>query len=235
VLRVNHAELVSSWLDRVRRGAFVGGTAWLLWRALLGFPWVGGRVLGAIHETSWRAQVHHRALVELSVVAPGAFVGADAIVRGSYVGAGARVDDGAHVIGSVVAPGAFVGRRAVVIGSVLYPGALAGQHLMQMSVLGRSAMALTNSWFFDFNFERNVRVASAGGFVDVGGRALGVCLGPGARVAAGVWVASGREVPAGAMLVKAPGEVAGKLPPLPPGEPSVVRDGVVAPLRKPIE
>jgi len=60
---------------------------------------------------------------------------------------------------------------------------------------------------------------------------LGVCVGPEARIAAGIWVASGREIPAGALLVKPPGEIAASIGNPAWGEAHVVVDGGVVPLR----
>ena len=153
--------------------------------------------------------------------------------RCSFICEGANVGDGAQVYGSIIGPGAWVGRNSVVVGSLVYPGALAGQILMQVSLIGREACAFTNSGFYDLNFSRTVRVAHRGRIVDSGSQFLGVCVGPEARVSAGVWVASGREIPRGAVLVKPPSEIASRIGELPPGEPHVVRDGVVVPLANP--
>jgi carbonic anhydrase/acetyltransferase-like protein (isoleucine patch superfamily) len=229
VLRTNTAAIPAWWFNRLRSGAYVG-TAWGLWRALLGFPWIRGRVHDAIRSVSWRASLHHTARVGLSVVQRGATIGAFANVDSSFIGAGASIGDGAQIFGSVIGPGAFVARNAVVFGSVLYPEALAGQTLMQLSVLGARACAFTNSAFYDLNFSRNIRVSNRGAIVDSGSQFLGACVGPDARVAAGVWVASGREIPKGALLVKPPAEIATRFGALVPGEPHVVRDGAVIPL-----
>ena len=201
VLRINTAAIADWWFEHVRRGVVVG-PGWMLVRALAGFPWVGGRFLGSMRHVEAGARVHHTANIELSVVQRGARVGAHAVVRNAFIGADAHVGDGACVVGSVVGRGAFVGAHAAVSGSVLYPGAMAGQALMQASLLGENAGAFTNSAFFDVNFARNVRVVTRDGLADSGSRILGVCLGPRARVAAGVWVASGREIPAGALLIR---------------------------------
>jgi hypothetical protein len=229
VLRVNVAALVVPWSERRRLGFSLLGLAWYLWRALTAFPFTGGRLAEAFRMVHRRARVHRSAHLEGSIVAEGAEIGVGAIVKYSYVGRGARVEDGAHVVGSVVGPGAFVGRSSMVVGSLLCPGSFAAQHLMQLSLLGRDAIALTTSNFFDVNFGRNVRVASGDRFIDAGDQALGVCVGPRARIGGGVWVASGREVPADGVLIKDPREVAfvigavGK-------EAAITRDGVVEPL-----
>jgi hypothetical protein len=229
VLRINIPGLFGWWVKRLRLG-LVLGPLWLFWRFLLGFPWWGGRLFGAIRGVSWGAQVHHTAVVSLSVVKKGASVRAQAGVHNSFVDEGAVISEGAQVSGSIIGKGALVAANSVIISSVVYPGAMAGQLLMQGTVLGRNSAAFTNSNFFDLNFERNVRVAKEGRVVDSGSQMLGVCVGPEARVAAGIWVASGREIPAGALLVKPPGEIAANIGNPAPGQAHVVVDGDVVPL-----
>lgn len=229
VLRVNTPALAGWWVRRLRLG-YVLGPVWLFWRFLCGFPWRGGRLFGAIRGVSRGARIHHTAVVELSVVKKGARIGPHASVRNSFIDEGAVVGEGARVGGSVIGRGASVAANSVVTLSVVYPGALAGQTLMQKSVLGRNSAAFTNSNFFDVNFARNVRVVHRGRIADSGSPVLGVCVGPEARVAAGIWVASGREVPAGALLVKPSGEVAMNVGSLDRGVPHVVVDGTVVPV-----
>ena len=208
VLRLNLSAFLAGWIDRWHRPA---GRLWYLWRALLGFPWRRGRLGAAIRRVHRKASVHHTAVVELSVVEEGAQIGAHAIVKSSWIGKGARVDDGAIVSASVVGAGAFVASGASIFNCVLCPGAFAAQHKMQFSVLGEHSVAFTGSYFYDLNFERNVRVPHRGGLADAGERFLSVCLGPWARVAGGVWIASGREVPAGALVVQPPERVLARI------------------------
>jgi acetyltransferase-like isoleucine patch superfamily enzyme len=227
VHRVNMAALASYWFDRLRSGMWAGGYLWYAWRALLGFPWLGGRLIENIRSVSLRSHVHHSAHIELSVVQKGATIGPRAIISKSFVSEGANIMDGAQVNGSVIGRGAVVGRNSIVFSSVVYPGALASQFLMQGSVLGENSCALTNSGFQDINFSRNVRVAHRGRHVDIGTPYLGVCVGPEARVSAGVWVASGREVPPGALLVMPPSTIAQRFDAIQPGKPAVIKDGTV--------
>jgi hypothetical protein len=234
VLRINLSAMFSWWYDRLRSGFWLGGGSWFAWRALLGFPWTGGRLTEALSSVSSRAQCHHSATIELSVIQKGAKIGPQAIVRGSFIGASAKIENGARVINSVIGTGAFVSINSSVFASVVCPGALAGQLLMQGSVLGKNSCAFTNSGFFDINFSKNVRVLHRGRYADTGSPYLGVCVGPNARVSAGVWVASGREIPKDALLVKPTAEIAGRISSeIRPGEPAYVRDGVVVPQNEP--
>jgi hypothetical protein len=210
ILRLNIASLVATWFERWQS---FGGKAWYLWRALTAFPWRGGRLAENIRLIHRKAKVHHTAHVELSVVAEGAEIGPHAIVKNSYIGKGARVDDAAIVNACVIADGAFVANAAAIFSCVLYPGAFAAQHKMQFSVLGPSSVAFTGSYFYDLNFDRNVHVSHRGKVVDAGTRFLSVCLGPWSRIGGGVWIASGREVPAHALIVQPPDNVLHKMDP----------------------
>ena len=226
ILRVNTASLAGWWFERLRWGVFLG-PLWVLWRVVRGFPWFGGRLTGSLRKVSFGARVHHLAHIELSVVEKGAVIGAHASIKSSFIGEGAMIGEGARIFGSVIGRGAFVATNSVVFGSVVYPGAFASQVLMQVSVLGRDSCALITSNFFDVNFSRNVRVFHRGAYVDSGAQFLGVCVGPEARIGGGVWVASGREIPRGALVVKPSGAIVTKVGTLEPGVPYASRDGTL--------
>jgi hypothetical protein len=206
VLRVNVAALVAHWFERWQRGKL-----WFLWRLLCGFPWRRGRLTAAIRSVHRTAKVHHTAHVELSIIEAGAEIGANAVVKNSWIGKGARIDDGAIVNGCVIGPGASVASASSVFSVVLCPRAFAAQHKMQFSVLGETAVAFTGSYFYDLNFDRNVQVFHRGQVRDGGTRFLSVCLGPWSRIGGGVWIASGREVPAHALVVQPPSDVLHKI------------------------
>jgi hypothetical protein len=210
VLRLNLAGIIGGWFERWQRPL---GKAWFLLRALLGFPWRRGRLAESIRLVSRKAKVHHSAHVELSIVEEGAEIGPHAIVKNSYIARGARIDDGAIVNACVVGAGAFVANASTIFSCVICPGAFAAQQKMQFSVLGDGSVAFTGSYFYDLNFDRNVHVLHRGQVVDSGSRFLSVCLGPRARIAGGVWIAGGREVPAGALIVQPPDQVLQKIDP----------------------
>jgi hypothetical protein len=211
--------LITTWSER---GKTAGGKLWFLWRALLGFPWARGRLLTAIRRIHRTAKVHHTAHVELSVVEEGAEIGAGAIVKNSWIGKGARIDDGAIVNACVVGAGAMIANATTISAAILYPKSFAAQTKMQMCVLGEGAVAFTGSFFYDINFSANVRVSHRGRVVDSGERIASICVGPWARVAGGIWVASGREIPAGSLIIQDPGRVLTRL-----DDPSA-RDHIVA-------
>jgi acetyltransferase-like isoleucine patch superfamily enzyme len=226
VLRANTVSLAGWWFERLAWGLFLG-PLWFAWRIVCGFPWFGGRLAGSLRKVSFGANVHHTAHVELSVIGKGVTIGAHASVKNSFIADGAVINEGARIFGSVIGKGAFVATNSTVFGCVVYPGAFASQVLMQVSVLGRDSCALITSNFFDVNFEKNVRVSHSGRYVDSGAQFLGVCVGPDAKIGGGVWVASGREIPRGALVVKASGPIVAKIGELEPGVPYSAKDGVL--------
>jgi acetyltransferase-like isoleucine patch superfamily enzyme len=229
ILRLNATAIVVPWNERRRVGMSILGIAWYLWRLLLSFPFVGGRILESFRMVDRKARVHHSAHIEGSVIRKGVDIGVGAVIKYSYIGEGAHIEDGAHVVGAVIGPGAFVSRQSVVVSSVLYPGSFAGQQLMQFSILGPDAIVLAMSNFFDLNLDRNIRVAHGTSVVDSGSRMLGACIGPRARIGGGVWVASGREIPADAFIVKDPAEVAFRIGDVGTAA-AIVRGGTAQPL-----
>jgi hypothetical protein len=220
IQRVNVTALAGGWIERSRS---LRGKLWLLWRALLGFPWKNGRVMTSLRSIHPKAQVHHTAHVATSVIEEGAVIGARAIVNGSHIGKGARIEDGAHVDFAVIGPGASVSCMSYVRTSVVYPRAFAAQIGMQMSVLGEGSVAFTGSFFQDLNFLGNVRVMHRGKPVDAGDRFIGVALGPWARIAGALWVTAGREIPAGAVVVMDPRAVLSRT------DEALMRDHIVTP------
>jgi NDP-sugar pyrophosphorylase family protein len=193
---------------------------------------VGGRLYAAVRGVSWGARVHYKALVELSIVKKGATVGAGVTLKNCFVDEGAIICEGAHLSGCVVGKGAVVTPNTVANLCVIYPGAMQGQLVMQASVLGKNSGAFAHSNFYDLNFSRNIRVSHRGRVVDSGTQMLGCCLGPEGRVAGGVWVASGREVPGGSLIIQRPTEVATYFGEPLRGEPQVVENSKVVPLKK---
>jgi hypothetical protein len=204
IQRVNVLALMTAWSELGKR---TSGKLWYAWRIAIGAPWTSGRLTTAIKRIHPKARVHHTAHVELSVIEEGAEIGPRAVVCNSWIGKNARIAAGAQVNSCVIGPDAMVADTTVIAAAVLYPRSFNGQSKVQMCVLGEGAATLTGVFFYDVNFAQNIRVKHRGRVVDSGERVGGVCVGPWARVAGSVWVASGREIPAGALIIQDPGQV----------------------------
>jgi carbonic anhydrase/acetyltransferase-like protein (isoleucine patch superfamily) len=187
------------------------------------------RVLAALSEVGPRCDVHPTALIEGSTLGPGVTVGAHAQVRFSEVAAGATIMPDALVEGCHIGAGALVGRGAAVRFSLLMPGAAACAGAFQMGVMGRDSFTTQGAWLLDSNFDHDVMIELDGALHSSGSPFLGVALGHGCRVGAGVYIAAGRALPAGTTLVRAPEGVL-RRPPAGPGAAGVVRGGAFSPL-----
>lgn len=217
----------------------------LLWANLLLLPptlWLelGGEGLGAAWAVvraffrsgprripqglSRGGEVHPDAIVEASLLLPGAKVEAGAVVRGSILGPGARVEPLALVEGSVLGPQAVVQRQAMLKFGVLGSGASLGG-VLQLGVLGPQAAFKRGSTGMDQRLDGSpVRVEVGGQIVPAPMGMAGICVGEGTTVGSGVWVAPGRRIPAGVVVLG--GNVLAR-PDSPEGHqgPLVVRDG----------
>ncbi len=147
------------------------------------------------------SRVHPSAVVEGSVLLPGASVEAQAVVRGSILGPGSVVEALALCEGCVLGESAVVQRQAMLKFSVLGDRAMVGG-VTQLSVLGAGSSLKSGAYGMDQSLEGGVRIRTSDGLVTAPMGMAGLCLGAGALVGSGVWVAPGREVPAGAVLVK---------------------------------
>ncbi len=203
--------------------------AWLSVRVLSLNRW---RWLGKANKIGRGCNIHPTALIEGSTLEDNVTVGAFARVLFSRVGRGAMVMAGAQVEASVLGESATVGQDATIRLCVLYPGSLAGQWLMQMCVFGRDAVTFPGGFTLDFNLDRDARVRLDGISQSSGTRFLGSAFGHGCRVGAGTWLAQGRMIPNGVLIVRSPDLMISRIPAdLPAGVPLANHKGTLRPLR----
>jgi carbonic anhydrase/acetyltransferase-like protein (isoleucine patch superfamily) len=149
--------------------------------------------------------IHPSATVEACALGDGVIVGPHAVVRGCLVGDGCRIDDHASVGFSVLGRDVRLTKGAEVNLSVLMDGALVSRGGgLQSSVVGRGAFIAQHAIVMDRTFQQEVQVLDEGARVSSGRGFLGVALGHGARVGAGVVLGYGAELPNGATVVLDP-------------------------------
>ncbi len=205
LLKVNLLALAASGFEA--RAAFDALPAWsrtfraltVLWRAGSTEPAKIGR---ALSEIGPRCRIHPTAVVEACRLGADVEVGAFAVVRGSVVGDGARIEEHTYVGLSVVGAGAQVARHTMVNLSVLLPGALvsAGDGF-QLCLFGRDSFVARGVTALDLSFGKPISVDHDGERRSSESWFLGVALGHGVRVGAGVRLAYGLAVPNNSLLV----------------------------------
>lgn len=167
------------------------------WGGLRGGGLTGGHVARGL---SAGAGVHRDATVEACLVGEGVVIEPGAVVRGCVLGPGARVEANAVCEASVLGPDAVVQRQAMLRFSLLGPAAMHGG-AAQLAVYGAGASMKLGSYLMDQGFHQDVRVPVAGRFVRAPLGLAGVCLGEGSRIGSGVWIAPGRVIPPGGVVV----------------------------------
>ena len=101
---------------------------------------------------------------------------------------------------------------------------------MQACVIGRRTVTVPGSYSIDLNFDQEIRVMFDGELRSTGSRFLGSAFGHDCRIGTGVWLASGRSIPNGTVVVRAPEGVLHRIPePLGTG-PHVNDRGTLRPL-----
>ncbi len=169
--------------------------AWNVFRGLLMArstdPW---QVAGALSRYGKGVKVHPTAVVEGCTLGDRTEVGPGAVLRGSVVGSDCRIEPQAVVAFSVLADKVVVQRQGFVLFSVLDAESAVGGS-MQLGVLGVKASVKRGAYLLDQSFSGPVRVRDRGLLVDVPLGTLGVGVGQGTVVGAGVQVAAGRTLP----------------------------------------
>ncbi len=227
ILAVNRIAWALDLLDRPR-WRNIAALAWACIRALI--P-TRSRVLRRLGRIGKGCTIHPTAVLEGVILEDGVNIGPFAVVRFSRIGAGSWIQGHAQVSMSVLGARTLVSAGSVVNFSVTYPDASASQILMQLSVLGRKAITTGGGFMMDMRFDGDVRVPLDGELQDAGTRFLGSAVGHGAILGTGFWLAPGRAIPNGAVVVRNPRQVVRSIPSaVEPGTVLVQEGGRLVPL-----
>ncbi len=201
LLFANQIALVSGLRRRASRSPAAWLKAGLRRFGVRGFPQRCARAYASIDRT---AEVHPTAVIEGSVVGPGARVGAHSVVRYSVVGAGARLHDGAKVELSVVGPGAWLMHDLVLYRSVAETGAFLIHGPYQFSYFARDSGAFATIMMDYRPDAKPIQVKTPRGLKPYPGRFLGSVVGERSRTLGGSLLAPGRIVPPDTWLAPDP-------------------------------
>ena len=228
LLAANRLAWALEHLDRPRWRLVLTGI-WAVLRAII--P-TRARRLRTASRIGPGCEIHPTAVIEGSVLEPGVKVGPFAVVRFSRVGANAWVQDHGKVTLSVLGERTLVSAGSTVNFCLTYPQASASQILMQLSVLGRRSITTGGGFMMDMRFDGDVRVLHRGEPQSSGTRFLGCAVGHEAILGTGFWLAPGRSIPNGVVVVRDPDQVVRRIPTgVLPGTVLVPRDGGLVPLQ----
>ena len=209
---------------------FLGSKMRLALRALSAFSLNKHKIANRFVVKGRHCDIHPTALVQGSILGDHVKIGPYCIVQGSILGDHVKISEQTIIMGSVLGEGVSTCPRGWVKLCVVYPGSSTGR--MHACLIGRNVFMASLSYFFDVKLKGTIKVLHQGKYFDTGMNFLGGCVGHGANIGPDTWLASGREVPNGAMIMKDPMEVISIVPPdLPPSEPLTVWNGVLTRVR----
>ena len=176
--------------------------------------------------------IHPSAVVEGCILGNRVSIGAFSLVRGCILADGVKVNEHSIVALSVLGEGASTSPRGWTKFSVVYPNSNTPGHALQGCLVGRNVFMATPSYLYDLKIKGTIKVKHEGRLVDTKMSFLGSCVGHNAIVGPDTWIASGSEIPNGAVLVKKPSEIISSVPEdLPPGEYLTCEDATLHPVR----
>jgi carbonic anhydrase/acetyltransferase-like protein (isoleucine patch superfamily) len=227
LLAVNRLAWALDWLELPRwRLGWLG--LGVLIRAVI--P-TRARLLRAASRIGKGCEIHPTAVIEGSILEPGVRVGPFAVVRFSRVGQGSWIQDHGKLTLSVLGERSLVSAGSTVNLCLGHDQASFSQILMQLSVLGRRSITTGGGFLMDMRFDGEVRVLHQGRPQGIGSRFLGSAIGHDAVLGTGFWIAPGRSIPNGAVVVRDPAQVVRRVPErVEPGTVLVPRDGALVPL-----
>mgnify|MGYP002633242978 CR=1 FL=1 len=200
-VELQRANLLALGTQALERGPVVGVAA-LVWAVMKAVSLNPFRVAAKVTSKGRKCLIHPSAVVEACVLGDEVKVDAGAILRGCVLGNGVKV--GPHAFGefSILGDHAELQKKAICTVSVVYPGARVGG-TTQLSVIGRDARFKLGAYTTDMNPGGSpVRVMTPGGLMPVDFGYLGSCIGHGAFVGSGIWIAPGRAIEAGRMILR---------------------------------
>jgi hypothetical protein len=195
------ANLLALGTQALERGPVVGVVA-LLWAALRAGSVNPFRVASRMTTRGKKCLIHPSAVVEACVLGDNVKVDAGAVLRGCVLGDNVKV--GPHAFGefSILGDGAELQKKAICTVTVVYPGARVGG-TTQLSVMGRDVRFKLGAFTTDMNPGGSpVRVLTPDGLAAVDFGYLGSCVGHGAFVGSGIWIAPGRAIEAGRLILR---------------------------------
>ncbi|MBF0410144.1 MAG: hypothetical protein HQM10_22560 [Candidatus Riflebacteria bacterium] len=170
------------------------------------------RILRAASQIHPEAEVHPTAVIEGSVIGKGAKIGAYAVIKFSIIGEKAFIDDHAGIKFSVIGRESYIANNCVMFFSVVYPRAFLISGPFQFSLFGYDT-ALMNAIPADYRLDgQTVSVRTGKGVCDTGLRFCGSVIGHRTKIAAGVIIAPGRQIPNDLLIFPDPSRVIQKTP-----------------------
>jgi len=210
---------------------FTGNKLLLFLRALSAFSLNKHKIASRFVVKGKECDIHPTATVQGSILGDRVKIGPYSIVQGCILGDDVKINEQSIIIASVFGSGTSTCPRGWSKLCITYPKTSAGR--MHACLIGRNVFMASLAYFFDVKLQGTIKIVHEGKMVDTGMNFLGGCVGHDAVIGPDCWIASGREIPNGAMVMKNPREVLSSIPPdFPAREPATVWNGALVPIRR---
>jgi carbonic anhydrase/acetyltransferase-like protein (isoleucine patch superfamily) len=211
--------------------AFTGSKLTMVLRALSAFSLNKHKIASRFVIKGKGCDIHPTATVQGCILGDKVSIGPYSLVQGCILGNNVKIIEHSIIFASVLGDDVSTCPRGHSKLCVVYPKTSLGR--MQACLIGRNVFMASLAYFFDIKFKGTIKLRHEGRIVDTGMNFLGGCVGHDAVVGPDVWIASGREIPNGAMVVKNPREVIFKTQPdLPRMEPASVWNRELRPVTR---
>ncbi len=186
-------------VDTLRK-AFTSSKLKLILRVLSAFSLQKHKIAQRFVIKGKGCKIHPTAMVQGCILGDNVQIGAFSMVQGCILGNGVQVGEQSILTGSVFGDGVMSCPRGWSKLCVIYPGTRSGR--IQASLIGRNVFLSSIARLLDIKFGGTIKVPHQGRVEDTGMNFLGACVGHESRLGAGVWLAAGRDIPNGTVIVK---------------------------------
>ena len=248
LLWANQMGILVKWVERITNHRI--WTAWKLLKALVLFL-AGGIAQLARYESlstafGWSSlklalfksfnkvgrncEIHPDAIVQFCLIGDNVKIGPQSYVFGSIIGDGVIIEEKTKITLTSLAPGCYVSQLTVLNGVATYPDGDVCIDGMQFCLSGRKVKLTGLARPLDIRTDGPIKVPYKGKPTAIGQEILGSCFGHDCFIGPDVYIAPGREIPNGTVIIQPPGHVLFRVPPdITPGMPMVVEDGTLKP------
>ena len=184
--------------------------------------------LRSFNKVGRSCNIHPDAIVQFCLIGDNVTIGPQSYVMGSVIGDGVVIEEKTKITFTSLAPGCYASQLTVLNGVVGYPDGDVCIDGMQFCLAGRHVRLTGLVRVMDIRTDGPIKVLYKGKPEPIGQEILGSCFGHDCFIGPEVYIAPGREIPNGAVLVQPQGRVLQKIPAdLKPGIPMVIEGGTL--------
>ncbi|MFA6032447.1 MAG: hypothetical protein WC889_06070 [Myxococcota bacterium] len=246
LLWANQVGILVRWVEQITGHPL--WTAWKLLKALifyvasglvqlgrlesvtsaLGWPAIKLALFRSFNKVGKNCEIHPDAIIQFCIIGDNVKVGPQCYLFGSILDDGVIMEEKTKVTLTSLGHGCYVSQLTVLNGVAAYPDGDVCIDGMQFCMSGRNVKLTGLARPLDIRTDGPIKVMFNGKAVAIGQEILGSCFGHGCFIGPDVYIASGREIPSGAVIIQPPGHILFKIPPdIEPGVPMVIDKGTL--------